>query len=380
MAVHKVPQDVEADDKFLGPLSFKQFVFFGVAAITGYLTFLSLSEGWYLLTPFVFVPFIVSATLAFPWSKEQPTELWLAARIRFFLKPRKRIWDQSGAKELVTITAPKKEVYAMTDGLNQTEVKSRLNALATMIDSRGWAIKNITGAPTSIVESDRLVAPTINAQPTTLAVDETDVMDSDSSTIARQFSEMIEQSEKKQKSKTLELIEQARQQASPNETQSLSTSPTKPQSNSSAQQDFWFMHNQPNPTQQGMAAFTSSTSNVVQPGQPTTTAIPVVAPEPIVVDEEAFLAQAHEKQRRDALQTSSKHEKVILPQGQQVPSSMPPQQVPATPQATQAPQQPVTQTPDPVILDLAKSNDLNIDTLARQAKKKDDGEVVISLR
>jgi hypothetical protein len=59
---------------------------------------------------------------------------------------------------------------------------------------------------------------------------------------------------------------------------------------------------------------------------------------------------------------------------------MPPQQVPATPQATQAPQQPVTQTPDPVILDLAKSNDLNIDTLARQAKKKDDGEVVISLR
>jgi hypothetical protein len=30
MAVHKVPQDVEADDKFLGPLSFKQFLFLAV--------------------------------------------------------------------------------------------------------------------------------------------------------------------------------------------------------------------------------------------------------------------------------------------------------------------------------------------------------------
>jgi hypothetical protein len=206
-------------------------------------------------------------------------------------------------------------------------------------------------------------------------------MDSDSSTIARQFSEMIEQSEKKQKSKTLELIEQARKQTVPNEPQMLSntSAPTKTQNtNNASQQDFWFMHNQPNPTGQGMAAFTST--SVVQPGQPTVAANPVVAPEPIVVDEEAFLAQAHEKQRRDALQTSSKHEKVILPQGQQAPANMPPQQTPIVSPATQAPQQPVTQTPDPVILDLAKSNDLNIDTLARQAKKKDDGEVVISLR
>ena len=31
MAVYKVPQDVEADDKLLGPFSFKQFVFLIVA-------------------------------------------------------------------------------------------------------------------------------------------------------------------------------------------------------------------------------------------------------------------------------------------------------------------------------------------------------------
>jgi len=45
MAVYKVPQDVEADDKFLGPLSFKQFLFAGGALISGYLTFLVVGSG-----------------------------------------------------------------------------------------------------------------------------------------------------------------------------------------------------------------------------------------------------------------------------------------------------------------------------------------------
>ena len=31
MAVYKVPQDVEAEDKLLGPFSFKQFIFLIVA-------------------------------------------------------------------------------------------------------------------------------------------------------------------------------------------------------------------------------------------------------------------------------------------------------------------------------------------------------------
>jgi hypothetical protein len=42
----------------------------------------------------------------------------------------------------------------------------------------------------------------------------------------------------------------------------------------------------------------------------------------------------------------------------------------------------MTNTPDPAILNLAQNNDLNIETIARQAKKDDskDNEVVISLR
>ena len=35
MAVYKVPQDVEADDKLIGPFSFRQFIYLIIVAISG---------------------------------------------------------------------------------------------------------------------------------------------------------------------------------------------------------------------------------------------------------------------------------------------------------------------------------------------------------
>src|ERR1700722_15482071 len=101
MATYKVIQDIEAEDKLLGPLTLRQFVYAGIALLSGYLGFLAASKG----APFmlgIFVPItLISGFFAFPWGRDQPTEIWALAKIRFFLKPRKRIWDQSGVRELV---------------------------------------------------------------------------------------------------------------------------------------------------------------------------------------------------------------------------------------------------------------------------------------
>jgi hypothetical protein len=90
--------------------------------------------------------------------------------------------------------------------------------------------------------------------------------------------------------------------------------------------------------------------------------------------EQELLEAVQKKHERDALQTTSKHEKVIQPYGTE------PVTVPAVVQneATST----MTPTPNPDILNLSRSNDLSVETLARQANKKkdfDDGEVVISL-
>jgi hypothetical protein len=385
MAVHKVPQDVEADDKFLGPLSFKQFLFFGGFAICGYLSFLTITRVWPISIIFI-IPMLAFGALAFPWSKEQPTELFLASRIRFLIKPRKRIWDQSGVKELVNITAPVREVRLYSDGLSQNEVKNRFSALATMVDSRGWAIKNLSGAD----DSDRLIQPVTAPKLDTGYEDSTpDVLDETSGDVARKFDDMIEKSEKQHKSETLKLIEEARRKAAEAQSNDIAA-PEKKKSESAKDkgksQDFWFLNNNPPiPADPLLSTFQSST--VVTPGatntQTSQTQPPAAATDDISsLSEEELLEAVHRKQERDALQTAQHHGKVVNPDGTIVDTDTKTKETEQNNTEQSSPQMPVTPPSNPDILNLAQSNDLNLETLSRQAnKKKDfgDDEVVISL-
>src|SRR5580698_3344838 len=143
MATYKVIQDIEAEDKILGPLTLRQFIYGLIAALFFYISFICLAKGVAYLLVLFLPPAIFTGFFALPFGKDQPTEVWALAKIRFYFKPRRRIWDQSGIKELVTITVPKRVEMVLTNGLSQSEVQSRLQALAQTIDSRGWAIKNV---------------------------------------------------------------------------------------------------------------------------------------------------------------------------------------------------------------------------------------------
>lgn len=165
MATYKVLQDIEAEDKLIGPLTFKQLIF---ALIAAALIFM----GWFIgsnSTFWIIVPFVVLAApfifLAAPIGKDQPNDVWLGARLRFLLKPRTRKWNQTGQSDHVTVTAPKVEEHVYTDGLNNEEVNSRLKLLANTLDSRGWAVKNANvnlekvTATSASSDGARLVAP-----------------------------------------------------------------------------------------------------------------------------------------------------------------------------------------------------------------------------
>ncbi len=205
MAQYKVLQDIESEDKLLGPLSLRQFIYAAVVIALGFVAFRLFLVRWYLGLPFV-PPVIFFGLLAAPLGRDQPSEVWLLSRIRFFIKPRLRIWDQSGLKELVTITVPKKIEQHLTDNLSQDEVKSRLKALASTLDTRGWAVKNAayTGLQANMAyaggESDRLVA--IEALPK--EVDDVDINPSDDvlaedATASRQFSTLLTASDETRK-------------------------------------------------------------------------------------------------------------------------------------------------------------------------------------
>ena len=92
MAEYKVPQDVEADDKLLGPFTFRQLIYL---FITGGL--IALAFFLFQIFPLLAViplPFIFFfSILALPLKKDQPMETYLAAIVSFRLKPNKRLWN-----------------------------------------------------------------------------------------------------------------------------------------------------------------------------------------------------------------------------------------------------------------------------------------------
>ena len=149
MAVYKVIQDVEAEDKIVGPLTLKGFIYSAGAGVLAFISIRLAISGvpWFIKLIFIVAflpPMLLLGVLASPLGREQPTEVWLLSRVRFLLKPRQRIWDQAGTKELVTITAPKRPEQILTKNISQTEVASRLKSLTNTLDSRGTAARNTT--------------------------------------------------------------------------------------------------------------------------------------------------------------------------------------------------------------------------------------------
>jgi hypothetical protein len=365
MGAYKVIQDIEAEDKLLGPLTLRQFIYAVIVVVSGIVIFkLGTSSAWWL--SFIFIPHtILFAFLAAPFGHDQSSEVWLLAKIRFFLKPRRRIWDQSGIKELVTITAPKKVEKVLTKNLSQTEVRSRLEALANTIDSRGWAVKNVNvnlfSQPSYVLNqasSDRLIDPSTLAQDVPaydISMDE-DMLDERSNPTAAYFDQMITVSSQSRKQQIMERMRQP--EAAP---QQQAPAP-----------DYWFMNQPPAPTQPGYAVFDGSQS--VQPGVQQAGGQPAhQAP-----DEQALLENIRTRKKKKG--AGFKHLKTIKPLGDE--HGGPANTAAAAPEKPQP--APVTPPPNPAILELANNDDLNVATIARQAEKatKQTGndEVVISLR
>ena len=162
MAEHKVPQDVEADDKLIGPFSFRQFVYLMIAAGAGFLAFL-LGR---IAVPLAFIPAPICLfflVIALPLRKDQPTEIYLAALIKYMFKPRVRVWQADGEKPLVEISNPAVDDTPKVKDLAGDEVSRRLSFLANLSDTQGWSTRGVA-VPNNTNLTDEFAADAVNAQ------------------------------------------------------------------------------------------------------------------------------------------------------------------------------------------------------------------------
>ena len=151
MATYKVPQDVEADDKLLGPFSPRQVLYLGIAVggIALVVGAFSLSNliGIVLAIPLVPASLFI-LLLALPLRKDQPTETYILALINFRLKPQKRFWNPGQRETTIVITAPRKETTGpQIRDLSSDEAENRLSFLADVVDSEGQSIRGNWSSP-----------------------------------------------------------------------------------------------------------------------------------------------------------------------------------------------------------------------------------------
>lgn len=389
MATYKVLQDIEAEDKLVGPLTLWQFIYALGAGLCLYLSAIAVMKNVpYFLIILVPVALFVGF-LAIPWGGDQPTEVWALAKLRFFLKPRLRIWDQSGMTELVTVTAPKHvEERTYTDGLSQREVKSRLHALANTLDSRGWAVKNVNvNLATTLSDysaSDRLVDVSTTPQEVT-NVDirpDDDILDEQANPVAHTFTTMIDQATNLYHKTLIDRMNQPLPQVPAAQTTTSATGQSQTAQlpapvntpTPTIQQDasYWFMQ-QPAAMPTPIAG-TVADNTTLLPQQSMPALLQAADP---TADEAALLEQrrAEEERQNDAYN----HLKTLKTPEQIAEETQAVQQ--ATSEAAPGAAA-VTSEKQAAIMNLSRSNDLNIETLARQAKQtlSDDDEVVISLR
>mgnify|MGYP000160608470 CR=1 FL=1 len=357
MAQYKVLQDIEAEDKLLGPLSLRQFIYAIIVIVLGAAAFQLIKVAWYFAIPFL-PPMVFFGLLAAPFGQNQSSEVWMLAKIRFFVFPRIRIWNQSGIEELVHVTVPKKIEKYLSKGFSKDEVSSRLSALANTLDTRGWAIKNITPdvfkratAFNSAQSADRLIdinSIPQNAQPNEMPGD--DVFDAQSSPLARITNQNIQASAEQHRQ---QLLDNMQNQIAQTRT-SAPLAPTAPQTTPTASTPN--LPSLPNPV-------------VVSPHPETPTSTPI-QPQPIL---SSTGQPVHEMPQPT-------QQPIPLPQPAPMPEPMPitPYQ-PAPANMLQKPQAPMTSTAQTVKLNDVTNTDRSSMNVPHADNDDSPDEVVISL-
>jgi hypothetical protein len=136
MGQYKVPQNVEAEDTILGPLTIKQFIYVVIAIGWGFICWRVLA-----VAPPIALLFMLPVSgpllaLGLIRREGQSFETYFIAMIRFAIVPRKRSWlkDQSKVVVREEVKKPETEEVVMPSA---TEVRGELRKLATIVDSRG---------------------------------------------------------------------------------------------------------------------------------------------------------------------------------------------------------------------------------------------------
>lgn len=118
----KVPQNIQREDKIVGPLTLKQLIICGIGGIIGYGIYVALAKFYLWITWLPPVAIVTIITIAFAFVR--PLDLsfakWIMRWTEFALLPRKRVWVKASAEILEK--SPTEQQNAKTKKKEQDEL------------------------------------------------------------------------------------------------------------------------------------------------------------------------------------------------------------------------------------------------------------------
>lgn len=207
MAEYTVAQDVEADDKLIGPFSFRQFIYLIVVAGASAIAW-GLAQIFVVLAILPLPIILLFGALALPLRKDQPMEVYLSAVVSFHIKPRKRVWIPDGIDSLIDIYVPKTVETRRTKDLSQIEAEQRFSYLASIADTGGWSIRHAAQPqPEQAVASSSMAPDQYHETQQT-----EDILD-DNGDVAHNFDTMISNADIARRERMMQQMQQAGREA-----------------------------------------------------------------------------------------------------------------------------------------------------------------------
>lgn len=139
MGNYKVPQNVEAEDKILGPLTLRQFIYVIIGIAYGALMFAIFRQ---FIIGFIILglpPALFMFIMGVGRRDDQTFESYFFAVIQYWITPHVRFWEKEHIAEVFKIEIPPpkpEEIHA-----DPRQVHGQLEKLASIVDTRGWASK-----------------------------------------------------------------------------------------------------------------------------------------------------------------------------------------------------------------------------------------------
>jgi len=151
----KVPQNIDLEDKVIGPLTLRQFIYLLIGGMADYIVYKAIPG----FTSYLLIMVFSIAAFAFAFIKiqEQDFAYFINAFFSFLVSPKIFVWNKEVHVEEIPKPAKPEHEEESGDKLTQDpqKVRSRLQMLAEVVDTQGWGKEKIGTRVASTDEPDQ---------------------------------------------------------------------------------------------------------------------------------------------------------------------------------------------------------------------------------